>query len=124
MSDAAWIEGMTQLVLAYFNADEAHEAKAARGKLFRQHLNFLTDEMWLYAVRSAIESDTFPPTIARLKEFAASCPPPEHAYLPAPRIGTDEERREAVRRGIARVAEAAAECGNPIHPPSDHPGEG
>jgi hypothetical protein len=111
MTDEAWSGGMAKLLLAFPMGDEAPGIKSERGRLYRDALDGLTDAQWVYAVRSAIEQEKFFPPVARLRELAVGCPPPSHFYLPTPKVGTDEERRAGIRRGVAEIRAALAEVG-------------
>jgi len=102
VTNRGYARGMSDLAVA-FPAGREEDAKIAseRGRLYRQHLDDLTDEAFAYAVGQAVKHERWFPTVAALREYAAAAPPPAGA-LPAPR---SPEQIEAVREeGRANTA--------------------
>ena len=82
VSDQAWMQGMTELGVAFPNAAEEREAKALRGSVYRRGIApYLTDHQWRYAVSEAIRSERWFPGVAVLLDYARSAPPPPNAGL-------------------------------------------
>lgn len=116
MQARAWTAGMTALVLAFPSREQTETVQEARGRLYQQHLADLTDEQWGHAVRESICRDRFFPTIAELRNYAASAAPgPEHWDPGRGRVVVETalatvERRpgEDLRMFFVRLGEAAA----------------
>lgn len=103
MTDEGWLKGLGELVACLPAQDETPERKATRGTVYRQELDGLSDELWLAAVRIAVQRERWFPPIATLLQFAseaASMPRSRSAgYLPESTL-TPEERSAAIRRGV------------------------
>jgi hypothetical protein len=52
-----------------------------RGKVYREALDGLTDESWLYAVREAVRCEKWFPSVAGLLDYANDAPPAPTAGL-------------------------------------------
>ena len=70
--------------------------------MYRQELDGLSDELWLAAVRIAVQRERWFPTVASLLQYAseAASMPKSAGLLPESTL-TPEERSAALRRGIA-----------------------
>jgi hypothetical protein len=102
MTEQAWLKGMAELAASFPDRDEAPEVKAIRGQVYRRELARLTDETWLYAVRSAIQSEKWFPSVAALLDYANDAPEaPVKGLLPAD-TRTVEEKRADFREGFER----------------------
>lgn len=67
MTDKAWAQGYGELVLAFPLRASGADESAARGAVYRKHLDELSDGAWLHAVHEAItEAEWFPPVAALL----------------------------------------------------------
>lgn len=116
MRDSEWSKGWTELSIAYPPREEADEVAASRANLYRKHLDDVPPEAWLFAVTQAIRSDSWCPTIARLRDFVDAWRPPVLPALP-PSEEEREEQRAASRKGLELVMEAVAErTGEPAAP--------
>ena len=70
MDDRAWTEGMLKLVAAFPDRDITPEAFRARGDIYRERLDDLTDAQWLRAVSVCLDLERFFPAIATLRGYA------------------------------------------------------
>jgi len=90
VTDEAWTAGMRDLVAMLPDASPTDEAvKEHRSRLYRQHLDHLADEAWLFAVAEAIRLERWFPTVAALWEYGRDFQP---QYPALPRARRDEER--------------------------------
>lgn len=80
MTDEAWAKGMGDLVLALERRNLSPDEAAARGEVYRRHLNHLSDDEWFRAVDSAIGREESFPAVAALLRYAN---PPEPAAATA-----------------------------------------
>lgn len=72
MTDESWATGYGELVLAFRDViKRGAEESAARGAVYRKHLDALSDGAWLHAVSEAIRESEWFPTVAELREWAA-----------------------------------------------------
>lgn len=101
MTDGAWLKGLGELLACLPAQDETPERKATRGTVYRQELDGLSDDLWLAAVRIAVQRDKWFPPIATLLQYAseAASAPSSKGYLPESTL-TPEERSAAIRRGV------------------------
>lgn len=77
MTDAAWVKGMGQLVLALERRTLSPSEARARAGIYRRHLDDLSDEQWLQAVDRAVATMEWFPSIAALRRFAQPAALPE-----------------------------------------------
>jgi hypothetical protein len=70
MTDKAWAQGYGELVLAFPLRGSGADESAARGAVYRKHLDELSDGAWLHAVSRAISEATWFPTVSSLRDFA------------------------------------------------------
>ncbi len=111
MTDAAWAQGMTELLVAFPEREQSTAHSGARSNVYRAYLDDLADEQWLYAVAQSIRTEKWFPPVARLRELAAEWAPSSAGHLAA-HARTDEERerdRAQVRRGLAMIRAALEE---------------
>jgi hypothetical protein len=100
LNDEAWGRGMLALIVAFPARDEAPEVVSERGRIYREHLDDISDHAWAHAVRESIERERWFPTVAALRDYAASAPP-ERKALPTPRSPEAvSESRETARQAL------------------------
>ena len=100
MTNAAWSSGIEDLMLAFPERAHTEAQLAARMAVYRRYLDVLTDEEWRFAVEQAIVHGRWFPTIAELRDHAASWREPVRAYTPEELEAVREQRRvglEALR---------------------------
>lgn len=115
MRDRTWAEGMAALQKSGLPGwpTESQES-AGRADLYRRHLDDLSDDAWIFAVREAITNERWFPTVAALRDYASSYTS-ARAFLPEPRRTPEQveaDRKEA-RRGLELV-KAAMESAQPV----------
>lgn len=120
MEDRAWVDGMAELLASFPSQDQDEAVLAKRGEVYRRELGSLTDEAWLYAVREAIRSERWFPTVAVLLEHARRAPAPTATMIPSD-TRTVEEKRADFRRGFEEQLRPAL-CEHGIHISCDHEG--
>lgn len=102
MTDAAWLKGHHDLVVAFPDRDMSNEYAHDRGKLYRDHLDDLSEEQWFHAVATAIQHERWFPTVAALRDYATAWHPP--LLREPPRSDEDLSRdRAATQRGLRMV---------------------
>jgi hypothetical protein len=119
VTNRGYARGMSDLAVA-FPAGREEDAQIAneRGRIYRQHLDDLTDAAFAYAVSQAIARERWFPTVAALREYAAGAPPPAGA-LPAPRSpeaieASREEARANARGGLEIIRRELEAKGVPV----------
>lgn len=114
MTDAAWAQGMKQLLALGLPGwpQDPQEADVRAGAM-RQALDDLDDERWLFACEQAGKLQTWFPVPATLRSYADDYrPEPKYPLLPPARDAESRERdREAARRGVELVRRALREQG-------------
>lgn len=100
MTEDGWARGMAEL-LTLPERDESPERKAIKGVTYRRELDGLTDELWLAAVRIALQRDKWFPPVASLLEYASEAAGtlPRWNALPEDTRSIAEKRADA-RRGF------------------------
>lgn len=71
MTNEAWARGIAMLALGFPEREMTQEAQKARGDLYRQKLDDLSDGQWLHAVDVVLEQEVYFPAIAVLRRIAA-----------------------------------------------------
>ena len=74
VTNEAWKKGYRTLKLAFSDREVPEEQRKARGDLYRRKLDDLTDEQWMKAVNRCLDTETFFPAIATLRNYGK---PPE-----------------------------------------------
>jgi hypothetical protein len=102
MTEEAWARGMAELSILPLR-DIGDPSKALLGRIMREELRHLTDEVWFFAVREAIRKERWFPPVSALLEYAGE-------YNPAVKLlppGRDDEQRaqdrEMARRGLEEI---------------------
>lgn len=125
MNNDAWTVGMSEL-LTLPSRDETPERMAIRGVVFRRELGGLSDEVWLGAVRLAIQRERWFPTVAAMLAYAKEvfeAPPVMDAGRQIPSdTRTVEEKRADFRRGFQEQLRPAL-CEHGIHIDCEHQAE-
>lgn len=107
MTDSGWAAGIAKLLVAFPDRDQSAGVLQARGQVYREHLEDLSDEAWFWAVSEAVKGERWFPTVAALRDYAESYTPAGYKLLPPART---EEQREAdraeARRGVEMIREA------------------
>ena len=89
MRDEVFARGMAELAASFPSQDETPERKAVRLTVYAEELASLTDDQFRYAVREAIRTCEWFPTVSRLLEYGFAAPPPVSARaLMAPQCET------------------------------------
>lgn len=135
MTDSGWVAGMAVLQSAGLPGWPAEGTREStlRSRVYRDHLDDLSDEVFLFAAGEAIKLCTFFPKVAELRAFAEN-------YKPGPRVDKShqlapsslspeeleaarEARRANAREGlrILREAFAARELPVPSEPVREMP---
>lgn len=114
MTDKAWAEGMAALRLAGLSGWPSDaRGSQARGRVYRDALDDLTDDQWLHAAREAARNEVqWFPTPGKLREYASSWR--NTRMLPAPsaeELEAADERARAAREQEREAARAAARKG-------------
>lgn len=71
MTDEAWVRGMGDLALAFSGRELPPDLLKAKGEVYRRHLDHLSDEEWLGAVKLTLRNERFFPSIAELVSYAS-----------------------------------------------------
>ena len=79
MTNESWARGIAKLALAFPEREMTQAAQKARGDLYRQKLDDLSDGQWLHAVDVCLDQEVFFPAIAVLRKSAA--PPAQTEIL-------------------------------------------
>jgi len=77
VTNEAWKNGYRALKLAFPDREMPEDQRKARGDLYRQKLDDLTDEQWFKAVDRCLDSERFFPAIATLRGHAKPQEPTE-----------------------------------------------
>lgn len=93
MKPEVWKKGLGDLLLGFPDRDLTPEQQKARGEVYRRHLDELHEDAWLFAVDQALDTLTWFPTIAELKDLA-------YGWFDTPpgRIEMERVRMEKYRR--------------------------
>lgn len=111
LTDAQWSEGWDELKATLPDREIPDPLLAARrGSSYRRELGHLTSEQWTFAVRAAVRSCRWFPTIAELIGFASELPAPSRLALPED-TRTREERRADAVRGLQVMRDELAKLG-------------
>lgn len=85
VSEAAWIQGMTELGAIFPARDEDEAETTIRGQVYRREIQpSLTDHQWRHAVSEAIRMCEWFPPVVRLLEFGMAAPVMDVRRLAAP----------------------------------------
>lgn len=70
MTDAAWAEGIADLVATLPDSSPTDEdVREHRSRVYRRHLDHLSDTAWLFAVSEAIRHERWFPSAAALRDY-------------------------------------------------------
>ena len=68
MNAESWGKGYTKLCVAFPDRDMTPEHAAARGRVYREHLDEMGERQWQHAVNVCVESKRFFPTVSELRD--------------------------------------------------------
>ena len=114
MTDRSWLMGWKQLQVCCREKDMTPEDEATKSRCYRDDLNHLSDERWLYAVRQLRGAGWFP-SVQEIECAALSMPAPAvPARLALPEdTRTRDEKRADAKRWLERIR-GIVERGDPV----------
>jgi hypothetical protein len=109
MTNKAWAEGYADLKACCTGPELTEGMAERRGSVYRQDLDHLSDEQWLFAVSVARRQRWFP-SIEDLLGYATECPPPPRLALVADTRSPDQQKADA-SKGLAMIQAELAKQG-------------
>ena len=103
MTDRAWDQGMAMLMVSFPDREKPEAEIRLRSKVYREALNRLSDETWLYAVKRVVEAEKWFPTVACLIDYASDAPSPQPKGLLPEDTRTIAEKRADFQAGFQGV---------------------